>query len=541
MNSRIRSVILFFFILFSSHIMAQKERVNLDSIYDALSEVLSRSNDFIKLKEDTIKIKTYAFQHIVNKEDQFEAALELYKEYRFYDNDSALVYLFRCLNLAQSIQDKRRSAATMLRIGHQYVVSGYYYEAEEYFKKVSTEDLDTSLLPTYYHYYSHFYRELEKFTIDVNLKKRYEELSRMFNDSLEMVSSRDNALYYQRRCISLCSEGRYDEAKNINDEWMKWVEEGSVGYSLMAYYRAEICGNKQQYDEQKYWLAVSAIAEIESCDMNQTSLWNLAEIIYKDGDINRARKYIEFSWDHISRFSTHKRGWIMAPIMNEIPKEYQAKITLSNMSLLVLAAAMGLLALGLLAAFFYARHERRIAIEARESLQKTNQQLQTLNNQLGETNRVKDEYIRDFLQMCSSYIDKMDKYRVRVNQKLKANQVKDLIRMTSSEQLKKDEHDELMKHFDTVFLHLFPSFVNDFNELLLPESRIYPKEPGRLNTILRIFALVRLGIEESSKIADFLDYNANSIYSYRSRTKNQAVHKETFDEDVMKLSTINRA
>ena len=97
-----------------------------------------------------------------------------------------------------------------------------------------------------------------------------------------------------------------------------------------------------------------------------------------------------------------------------------------------------------------------------------------------------------------------------------------------------------MKHFDTVFLHLFPSFVNDFNELLLPESRIYPKEPGRLNTILRIFALVRLGIEESSKIADFLDYNANSIYSYRSRTKNQAVHKETFDEDVMKLSTINR-
>ena len=168
-----------------------------------------------------------------------------------------------------------------------------------------------------------------------------------------------------------------------------------------------------------------------------------------------------------------------------------------------------------------------------QQLSELNDQLSTLNSQLKDSNRVKDEYIREFLQMCSTYIDKMDNYRIRINRKLKANQIKDIMKMTNSEEMKNEERQELMDHFDAVFLHLFPTFINDFNQLLKPEARIYPTKPASMNTLLRIFALVRLGIDESSKIAEFLDSHANSIYNYRSRIKKEAlVSRDNFETQV---------
>lgn len=169
-------------------------------------------------------------------------------------------------------------------------------------------------------------------------------------------------------------------------------------------------------------------------------------------------------------------------------------------------------------------------------LQQTNEQLSQTMMRLNDSNRVKDEYIGKFLNICSEYIDKLDNYRKRVNRKLKAGQHADLLRMTGSEQLKEDELKELFDNFDSVFLNLFPTFIDDFNALLKPEERITPPSAGRLNTDLRIFALIRLGIDESSKIADFLRYSPNSIYAYRARIKNKAAgERENFERMVKEI------
>ena len=169
-------------------------------------------------------------------------------------------------------------------------------------------------------------------------------------------------------------------------------------------------------------------------------------------------------------------------------------------------------------------------------LQQTNEQLSQTMMRLNDSNRVKDEYIGKFLNICSEYIDKLDNYRKRVNRKLKAGQHADLLRMTGSEQLKEDELKELFANFDSVFLNLFPTFIDDFNALLKPEERITPPSAGRLNTDLRIFALIRLGIDESSKIADFLRYSPNSIYAYRARIKNKAAgERENFERMVKEI------
>jgi chromosome segregation ATPase len=175
----------------------------------------------------------------------------------------------------------------------------------------------------------------------------------------------------------------------------------------------------------------------------------------------------------------------------------------------------------------------------KEELSTLNAQLSTLNSQLSESNQVKEEYIGRFMSLCSQYIDKLDDYRKLVNKKMKNKELEDLFRMSKSTELKEKELEELYQNFDSVFLHLFPNFVNDFNALLQPDLQVHPKEDNRLTTEIRIFALIRLGIEDSSKIAEFLHYSVNTIYNYRARIKNGALdNRESFERRIKQLGNI---
>lgn len=204
---------------------------------------------------------------------------------------------------------------------------------------------------------------------------------------------------------------------------------------------------------------------------------------------------------------------------------------------MLLIVVVSLLSIILLGIIFYVQHKRTQLAKARNELKSINSRLEILNeqlsnantllsstnHQLSDANKMKDEYIGKFLSTCSEYIDKLDNYRIKVNRKLKARQYNDLLKMTETDELKSNELNELFYNFDTVFLHLFPNFVNDFNALLQPEHRIHIAHGGQLTTDLRIFALIRLGIEESSRIAEFLNYSPNSIYNYRARIKKKAL------------------
>ena len=178
----------------------------------------------------------------------------------------------------------------------------------------------------------------------------------------------------------------------------------------------------------------------------------------------------------------------------------------------------------------------RLLATQKDELSQLNSKLSTLNSQLSESNRVKEEYIGRFMSLCSQYIDKLDNYRKMVNKKMKNKELDELFQISKSTELKEKELEELYENFDTVFLHLFPNFIDDFNALLQPEMQIHPKEENRLTTDIRIFALIRLGFEDSSKIAEFLHYSVNTIYNYRARIKNGALgNREQFENRVKTL------
>ncbi|MBO7608574.1 MAG: C69 family dipeptidase [Muribaculaceae bacterium] len=261
-----------------------------------------------------------------------------------------------------------------------------------------------------------------------------------------------------------------------------------------------------------------------------------------------------------NRYGSRQRNWQIAPLLTAIAKNYKAKSEHTTTQLRITVAVISILALLLLGALLFLHRRHKQLTAARNVLHQTNSQLELLNNelktannqlsekneqfsvlnsQLSESNRVKEEYIGRFMSLCSQYIDKLDAYRKMVNKKMKNKEFDELFRISKSTELKETELEELYENFDSVFLHLFPSFVDDFNALLQPEAQVHPKQENRLTTEMRIFALIRLGIEDSSKIAEFLHYSVNTIYNYRARIKNGAIaSREHFEQDVKKLGQI---
>jgi type II secretory pathway pseudopilin PulG len=294
--------------------------------------------------------------------------------------------------------------------------------------------------------------------------------------------------------------------------------------------------------------------------MDQASLLQLADILNNEGQLERSYKYIRFTWDCNNRFNTRMRSWQITPILNVIENNYQKAVDHNTKVLWTSVVVVSVLALLLLGVLLFLHRRNRQLDAARQALKTSNDeleganrmlatqteelstlnaQLSALNAQLSESNQVKEEYIGRFMSLCSQYIDKLDDYRKMVNKKMKNKELEELYRLSKSSELKERELDELLQNFDSVFLHLYPNFVDEFNALLQPELRFQKKDDNRLVTEIRIFALIRLGIEDSSKIAEFLHYSVNTIYNYRARIKNGALdNRESFERRVKMLGRV---
>jgi type II secretory pathway pseudopilin PulG len=313
-------------------------------------------------------------------------------------------------------------------------------------------------------------------------------------------------------------------------------------------------------EEKQYWLAQSALSDIRHAVMDQASLLQLADILNNEGHLERSYKYIRFTWDCNNRFNTRMRSWQITPILNVIENNYQTAVDHNTKVLWTSVVVVSILALLLLGVLLFLHRRNRQLDAARQALKTSNDeleganrmlatqteelstlntQLSALNAQLSESNQVKEEYIGRFMSLCSQYIDKLDDYRKMVNKKMKNKELEELYRLSKSSELKERELDELLQNFDSVFLHLYPNFVDEFNALLQPELRFQKKDDNRLVTEIRIFALIRLGIEDSSKIAEFLHYSVNTIYNYRARIKNGALdNRESFERRVKMLGRV---
>ena len=540
-------------------------KVNLDSLYHVLDAAIDSSAIYKKQKMDAINTLEKQYRTAHNDQEKYQFAMSLFREYIAFVNDSALNYIQVCMESAERMGRKDLQTQCELLLAYQLADTGFYPEAEIHFKAISKDHLTDELVITYLTGMNHLYGEMGYYSHDKKLKEQFYAKSEAIRDSLLQILPEDSYNYNSVKSVELNNQGNTEEALKCSDKWMKLTKPGTRDYATMSFYRSEIYRNQGDVEMERYWLIMSALTDIRQAIMDQAALWSLANsLMDKEEDLDRAYKYMDFSWECISYFSTHMRSWLVSPILTRINDKYKENLHQAYTNLIWTIAAISLLVVGLLMLLFYVSKKRRQLAVIKNELKYANDELGELNTQLSaknndlseanqllseineqlrqaiihlnDSNRVKDEYIGKFLSVCSDYIDKLDNYRIKINRKLKAGQQADVLRMTSSEQLKEDELKAFFDHFDDIFLRLFPTFIDDFNALLRPGEEIIPTEKNHLNTDLRIFALIRLGIEESSKIAEFLRYSPNSIYAYRARIKNKAIgNRDEFEKLVKEI------
>lgn len=502
-----------------------------------------KENRIEEIKEQLERVSPYSI-------DEYNINTTLYKEYKPYVCDSAIHYLNKNIEIANQLNDSYRINESTLQLSYLMGSSGMYKEAVDILSKVDRNRITPEQLRSYYMTYDHVYGELAFYTQDNKSADDYRRISTLYKDSLFLILPEQDDLRLSMQETAFRDAGQFKEAKKINDIRLSKVKFGTPEYAVVAFYRSLSYREEKDIQQEKYYLALSALSDIQSAIKDHASLWILARLLYEDGDIERAYDYMRFSWSETVFYNARLRNLQSADIMSLIDKTYQAMIEKQNKQLQMYLIFISTLLIALIVTLFYIyRQMKKLAI-ARNNLQEANLKLKELNDELHdmnislqssnanlfEANQIKEKYIGRFLNLCSTYINKLDAYRRMVYKKASDKQIAELIKITRSPEGLEHELEELYTNFDTAFLQLFPDFVNKFNDLLQENERITPKKEELLNTELRIFALIRLGIEDSSQIAEFLRYSVNTIYNYRAKVKNKArVSREDFEDIVRSI------
>ena len=528
--------------------------------YRDIDEAIEHSPAYVAQHEKEIAKVRAALDKEKTEEGRFKQNYRLYELYKPFVSDSAMYFLRSCIHQADRQGWRSESVRCRSLLAIRCSNIGMYDEGLAILDSIDATGTDSLSLGTYYEAYNNVYSELLYYTRLEEMKTHYLEKAKGYEEQMLRYLPRESEACFLRRELHAQSEGDLKASMAINDEWLKNVEEGSHPYALVALYR--YIEYKMQGDsvQMMHWLKESVLADIRNAAMDQGSMWELANELMLKGDIDRASRYISFTSDCANRYGSRQRNWQISPLLSHIAKEYKEQSERTTRQLRITITLISILALLLLGLLLFLHRRNKQLAAARNALKGSNDelasansqlsnqanelsalnsQLSVLNSQLSESSRVKDEYIGRFLSLCSQYVDKLDNFRKLVNKKMKNKELDELFQISKSTELKERELDELFENFDSVFLHLFPTFVDDFNALLQPEAQVHPKEENRLTTEIRIFALIRLGIEDSSKIAEFLHYSVNTIYNYRARIKNGALsNREQFEQRVKELGHI---
>lgn len=555
-------------LLFPAYVCADTSKHALEEnrkLLHSLDSLLEQQDLFVRVKEERIKQLKMQYSRVKDVKELYAMNRMVYLEYRVYDADSALHYINKNIQLAQQTNNRTWEVVSLLEQSFVLTSSGLLTEALKAVSDIQPEELPQNLRSEYFGRLCTLYSRLRDYSSENSqLSEHYNNLQKAFRDSVYLTATPDELRYWNCRAWLYLGTPEIEPVKQAFEENKQTLSNDSRKYSIATYnlsaiYRSE--NNESKYLEN---LILSAMADIRSVNGDIGSLQEIAEYLFKHGEIDRAYNYILYCSQKAMLFHNRVRIVKMSHLQNQIYKAYQEQSRTQQKRLQASLIAVSFLFLVLIGAFLFIRKQMRRLKEANLKLDSTNQklsvnmdalstahqrleevnmqlkdsntQLQEVNDQLRESNYVKEEYIGYVFNICSTYISKLEEFRKNINRKLKVGQIEDVKTMTDSSATASNELKEFYQNFDTIFLHLYPDFVGDFNALLLPEERIELKEGELLNTELRIHALIRLGITDSVKIADFLHCSAQTVYNNRLRTRNKSIiPKEDFINAVKKL------
>lgn len=495
-------------------------------------------------KEERIKSLIDLSNTTNNLSEQFRINNEIFEEYQFYSFNQALQYIEKNIQIGEELNNHLLLDEAKLKMGLLLVNTGRFKESIDALSDINRNSLPESLINDYFIAHKEGYSGLAYNTAVNRNKLIYSELYTAYQDSLysRLKPNTEEALRLKEK--EFRDSRNLDMAFKINTQRLEKVKIGSRLFSLITFERSLLYELNNEVTKQKEYLTLSAISDIQASVKDNASMGTLAKILFTEGDIDRAHKYINFSYDDAEFYNSRLRFVDIANNMPLITKAYELKTAKQKRKLEYSLLFISVLAVFLLIAIYtvykqvkkvsVAKDKLKIAndklLDVNQKLNKSNEELKNLYLELSEVDKIKEHYIGNFLNLYSEYITKLDVYRKLVSKYVNANQMNALLKLSKSKQLIDEELQIFNKNFDSSFLHIHPNFVNDVNSLLKPEKQIVLTDQTILNTELRILALIKLGITNSSRIAKILRYSVNTIYNYRASINKSAIDKENFEK-----------
>ena len=520
-----------------------------NQLYKQLDAALAQRAHYIELKEKSLNDIKQGAKYVTSNEDKLKLYEQLANDYKAYEYDSAMTYVNKGLLLAQKSNNILFNKRFRLSQTRLLITRGFYAEAKEILQKIAPQEDSHNYQFLYYYTLYELYNNWAAYCENNEFSKNYNQKKMEYLKKAIELSPKKDAFYYY-----LLGELYYYSNHPNNNRTIQYYKKAlsmekanSRLHAMTAFALSEIYQKANNLELMEHYLLVAAISDVTSATKENVALQDIALFIYKHKtrSLNKAQEYINLSLEDAYAYNNRLRRIEISSKLQMITNAYTDDIKTTNRLLNIALLVIILLLLGVGISSLFIRKKNRLLKQKKDEITATsakmeilNGQLHLINDELKDTNQKRERLVKVYIDLCYKNIERNSKLRTLVVRKIKANQSKELLSLLSSSTNTEKENKEFLTEFDKAFLSLYPTFVSELNQQLTESAHIQLKENGEMPPILRVCALLRLGITESSKIAGILSYSPQTVYNYRSILKNNAIDKEHFEENVLKLCMI---
>ncbi|MBD5358376.1 MAG: DUF948 domain-containing protein [Bacteroides sp.] len=545
-----------FFIIIAAILLSSissAKSIELPRLLDQIETAIRESDSYDKAKTDRIEALHNRLEKAHDYHKKYDINRKLIQEYEAYQCDSAIHYANINISLAEKQgTNADKTEAILFKcdiLGH----AGLFTEALTLLNTINPATLPTDLRQRFYSVGYSIYQYMYENSLGTEFEKHYQQLVRHYCDSALSLASPATFDYARLESAKLIETGQYEKAIAKLDSTAKSYQEGEREYSMLKSTQAFPISKLQPgCDEELELLGLAAISDIKGSIKENMAMRFLAELLYEKGYVRHANMFVKKSMEDASFFSARMRSTQAAQMLPLIDRQYDMiqNMTQKRMRTIIyiLVAVAAIFAVGL---FLIIRLTRKLS-KANEKLRETTRQVETLNKELRgvadttrllndklrEANKIKEVYLVEFMEMSSRSINTLDHFRKSMFLLYSTGKNDELKKSLKSNSAAADATKELFMTFDKAFLTIFPNFVVQFNSLLKEEGKVETHAGEPFSTEIRIYALLRMGITDNKRIADFLRCSLSTIYTYRSKMKARSLNPDTFEEDVLEISAI---
>lgn len=525
--------------LFIGTIHAQDDSKRFKELVLQLDHAMDNRDIYQSNREERIgKMKSVLYDGNASMEEIMDAYDLIFREYCSYQLDSAIHYALLKKELAMNVGNKGKAIEAQLNFAEALANAGMNTDLDDALNEIPVNELDTDQFRYYLLVRSLLFENLDSQTTSPILSPKHRKSLYDTYMALDTLQTPENSgyRYYHIRAKILSYEGRHEDARRLLENevdivGMKQIEKASYYYRLGKTYE----DGAGTIEEAKCCYVLSALTDMQDADKEHFATYKLAMILYGEGDIKRAYRYLSVSMEdaHFSNsLNRLHRIFQMLPVIDHAYNEAKNR---QQFILNILLAISVLLIITLIGTLIYVGklYRRNRVVTRRLSIMYNN--LKELTDNLHESNMIKEAYIVRYMNLYNDSMNQSSLRLKRIAKLIYADNEKELRRMLDTSSLEKENLDIFYSHFDATFLNLFPTFIEEYNRFLKPGSQTVPKKPNRLNTELRIYALIRLGITDNSKIAELLHCSISTIYNNRFAARSKAVDHDRFEENMANI------